>query len=123
VSQDVPAAPSYREQGDALSPAAASLVMEADAQLAQGNADGALSKLERAQRISPRSSEIYYKLSRTYLKLDRLGPAEQFALKGLSLAGNNVKQQRQGWMLLAGIRRANGNVAGAEQAENRAQAL
>ncbi|MBS3804739.1 MAG: tetratricopeptide repeat protein, partial [Oleiphilaceae bacterium] len=105
-AEKLPPAPSYRDQGDALSPAAASLVMEADAMMAQGNAEGALSRLERAQRISPRSAEIYYKLSRAYVKMDQLGRAEQFARKGLSLAGNNAKQQRQGWMLLAGIRRA-----------------
>ena len=54
---------------------------------------------------------------------DNLGAAEQFTLKGLSLAGNNSSLQRSGWLLLADIRRARGNVAGASQAEDRARAL
>ncbi len=116
-------APSYQEQGETLSPAAASLMKKAEAQLTAGDLQGAVSTLERAQRVSPRSAEIYYKLSQAYVRMDKLGAAEQFTLKGLSLAGNNARLQRAGWMLLADIRRANGNTAGANQAEARAAAL
>jgi tetratricopeptide (TPR) repeat protein len=115
--------PSYQESGDRLSPAALSLVQQADAMLRQNNAAGAIARLERAQRIAPRSSEIYFKLSEAYVVSDQLGRAEQFALKGLSIAGNNARLQRAGWLLLADIRRARGNVAGASQAEERARAL
>ncbi|WP_166269852.1 tetratricopeptide repeat protein [Marinobacter caseinilyticus] len=116
-------APRHQEQGESLSPAAASLMREASSLLAQGDPRGAVSKLERAQRISPRSAEIYYKLSEAYVALDQLGAAEQFTLKGLSLAGSNTGLQRAGWMLLADIRRATGNTAGADHAEARADAL
>lgn len=115
--------PSYRETGDGLSPAALSLVREADQLLAQGNVPGAIARLERAQRIAPRSAEVYFKLSEAYVAGNQLGSAEQFTLKGLSLAGNDVRLQRAGWLLLADIRRARGNVAGADQAEARAAAL
>ncbi len=115
--------PSYRETGDGLSPAALSLVREADQLLAQGNVSGAIGRLERAQRIAPRSAEVYFKLSEAYVAGDQLGSAEQFTLKGLSLAGSDVRLQRAGWLLLADIRRARGNVAGADQAEARAAAL
>lgn len=115
--------PSYRDAGDELSPAALSLVREADNLLDNGDAQGAIARLERAQRIAPRSAEIYFKLSEAYVAGDRLGPAEQFTLKGLSLAGSDVRLQRAGWMLLADIRRARGNVAGANQAQKRASAL
>jgi hypothetical protein len=53
----------------------------------------------------------------------QLGSAEQFTLKGLSLAGRDEGLQRSGWLLLADIRRAKGNVAGAQQAESRAARL
>ena len=115
--------PRHQQQGENLSPAAAGLIREASTLLAQDNPRGAVSKLERAQRISPRSAEIYYKLSEAYVALDQLGTAEQFTLKGLSLAGSNTGLQRAGWMLLADIRRADGNTAGANQAEARAEAL
>lgn len=117
------ASPRYQDQGETLSPAASGLIREASTMLAQDNPRGAVGKLERAQRISPRSAEIYYKLSEAYVALDQLGTAEQFTLKGLSLAGSNTGLQRVGWMLLADIRRANGNTAGANQAEARAEAL
>lgn len=115
--------PSYRDAGDTLSPAALSLIREADRLLAQGRTAEAVARLERAQRIAPRSAEVYFKLAEAYVRSDQLGRAEQFALKGLSLAGSNNRLQRAGWLLLADIRRARGNVAGASQAEARAAAL
>lgn len=115
--------PSYRESGDALPAAALSLVRDAEQRLSQGDSAGAISRLERAQRIAPRSPEVYFKLAEAYVQGHNLGSAEQFTLKGLSLAGNDSRMQRAGWLLLADIRRARGNVAGADQAEARAQTL
>lgn len=116
-------APRYQDESEALSPAARSLIRKADALLRAGNPQGAIAQLERAQRISPRSAEVYFHLAQAYAGMQRYGAGEQFARKGLSLAGNNTGLQRQGWMLLADIRRASGNVAGADQAEARASAL
>ncbi len=116
-------APAYQQEGDALPPAARGLIQRADSLLASGDAQAAVSQLERAQRIAPRSSTVYFRLSEAYVALDQLGSAEQFALKGLSLAGNDASLQRNGWLLLADIRRARGNVAGADQAEARAANL
>lgn len=115
--------PGYQEQGDDLSPAAASLIQQADDLMAQDKPEAALSQLERAQRISPRSAQVYFKLSEAYVRTGNLGAAEQFTLKGLSLSGNNTRLQKAGWELLASIRRERGNVAGAEQAERRASQL
>lgn len=123
TERDSTPAPSYRDEGESLSGAAASLIRQADSLLAQGNVPAAIGQLERAQRISPRSPEVYFKLSEAYVAANNLGAAEQFTLKGLSLAGSNVRMQRTGWLLLADIRRARGNVAGADQAEARASAL
>lgn len=115
--------PSYQDEGDALSPAARSLIQRADSLMAAGDTQAAVAQLERAQRIAPRSAQVYFKLSEAYVALDQLGAAEQFTLKGLSLAGSDSSLQRAGWLLLADIRRARGNVAGADQAEARASAL
>lgn len=121
--EDREPSPGYQEQGDDLSPAAASLISQADDLMVQGKPDAALSQLERAQRISPRSAQVYFKLSEAYVRTGNLGAAEQFTLKGLSLSGNNNRLQKAGWGLLASIRRERGNVAGAEQAERRAESL
>jgi tetratricopeptide (TPR) repeat protein len=123
VRQQEYSSPSYQDEGDALSPAAKSLIQRADSLMADGDTQAAVAQLERAQRIAPRSAQVYFKLSEAYVALDQLGSAEQFTLKGLSLAGSDVSLQRSGWMLLADIRRARGNVAGANQAEERASAL
>ncbi len=116
-------APRYQDQGESLSGAAASLVRKADSLLAQGDVPAAIGQLERAQRIAPRSAAVYFKLSEAYVAAGNLSAAEQFTLKGLSLAGSDSSLQRAGWLLLADIRRARGNVAGADQAEARAGAL
>lgn len=115
--------PHHQAESESLSPAAASLVNKADALLANGDTRAAISQLERAQRISPRAGKVYFKLAEAYYSDNRLGAAEQFTLKGLSLAGSSTDLQRTGWSLLADIRRAGGNVAGAQKAEARAQAL
>lgn len=115
--------PSYQAEGDKLPSAARSLIDKAESLLAAGDPQAAVSQLERAQRIAPRSAEVYFGLSEAYVALDQLGTAEQFSLKGLSLAGNDASIQRSGWLLLAEIRRARGNVAGADQAETRAASL
>lgn len=115
--------PGYRESGDQMPAAAAGLVKEADTLMAQSNGAAAITRLERAQRIAPRSAAVYFKLSEAYVMTGQLGSAEQFTLKGLSLAGRDERLQRSGWLLLADIRRARGNVAGAQQAESRAARL
>lgn len=115
--------PSYQKQGDELPAAASSLIRKAEELLAAGDAEAAVSQLERAQRIAPRSAAVYFRLSEAYVALGQLGSAEQFTLKGLSLSGNNTSLQCSGWVLLADIRRARGNVAGADQALERAASL
>jgi predicted Zn-dependent protease len=122
-SQQQTGVPGYRESGDQMPDAAAGLVKEADILMAQGNGAAAITRLERAQRIAPRSAAVYFKLSEAYVMTGQLGSAEQFSLKGLSLAGRDERLQRSGWLLLADIRRARGNVAGAQQAESRAASL
>jgi len=122
-SQQQTGVPGYRESGDQMPDAAAGLVKEADTLMAQGNGPAAIVRLERAQRIAPRSAAVYFKLSEAYVMTGQLGSAEQFTLKGLSLAGRDERLQRSGWLLLADIRRARGNVAGAQQAESRAASL
>ncbi|PFG09995.1 tetratricopeptide repeat protein [Marinobacter sp. LV10MA510-1] len=122
-SQQPTGVPGYRESGDQMPAAAAGLVKEADTLIAQGNGAAAITRLERAQRIAPRSAAVYFKLSEAYVMTGQLASAEQFTLKGLSLAGRNERLQRSGWLLLADIRKARGNVAGAQQAESRAARL
>lgn len=118
-----PRAPSHRTESQSMSPAAASLVKQADQAFRAGNVNGGMALLQRAQRISPDAAAIYYKMAEGYVLGDNLARAEQFAMKGISVAGANQRLQRSGWQLLSDIRRAQGNVAGADSAEDRANAL
>ena len=116
-------APSHRTQGQAISPAAASLVQQADEAFQAGKINAGMSLLQRAQRISPDASVIYYKMAEGHVLAGNLARAEQFAMKGVSVAGANDRLQRSGWQLLSDIRRAQGDMAGAQDAENRASML
>lgn len=115
--------PSHRTEGQSISPAAAGLVKQADQAFRAGNVDGGMALLQRAQRISPDASAIYYKMAEGYVLGKKLPRAEQFATKGISVAGSNQRLQKSGWQLLSDIRRARGNVAGADTAEERASSL
>lgn len=118
-----PPAPTHRTEGQSISPAAAGLVRQADQAFAAGNISGGMGLLQRAQRISPDASAIYYKMAEGYVLEKNLPRAEQFATKGISLAGSNQGLQKSGWRLLSDIRRARGNFAGAQTAEDRASSL
>ncbi|PAV27507.1 tetratricopeptide repeat protein [Tamilnaduibacter salinus] len=122
-SVEARSAPSHQSEAPSLSPAAVSLIRDADRLMRNDQVGAAIGRLERAQRISPRSAEVYYRLAHAYRANDQLGRAEQFALRGLSLTGDSVPLQRTGWSLLADIRRSAGDMAGAEKAQQRARAL
>lgn len=113
-------APRYRQQGDALSPVAADMIRQANAQIASGDIQGGISRLERAQRISPRAPEVYYTMAEGYMRQGDYGTAEQFARKGLSLAGSNDRLQRSGWLLMADVLHAKGDDDAAQAALKRA---
>lgn len=115
--------PRHRTEGSSISPAAAGLVAQADKAFRRGNISAGMASLQRAQRISPDAPVIYYKMAEGYVLGDNLARAEQFAVKGISVAGTDEALQRSGWQLLADIRRARGNAAGARSAEQRASAL
>ncbi|TVP55198.1 MAG: hypothetical protein EA349_09890 [Halomonadaceae bacterium] len=99
-------APHERRSGDALSPAAASLLASARGFLQGGQPDRALSLIQRAHGISPNAAEVYYHFAQAHQARQEYDRAEQFARRGLALAGNREKLERQGAELLAGIRHA-----------------
>jgi len=120
VSPATPAEePERRRSGSKLSPAAASLLATAEGYLRGGEPDQAISLSQRAHRISPDSAEVYYSLARAHKAKAELSRAEQFALRGVALAGDQEKLEQQGWRLVAEIRQEAGDRAGAEEAASR----
>jgi len=78
-------------QPDAAQPGAAQpdavhayggLLGKARAASAQGDYDGAIALLERAQRIDPDSAELYLELARTYIAQGRTDQARATASRG-----------------------------------------
>ena len=81
-----PVAPPGAAQPDAAQPDAAhaysGLLGKARAASAQGDYDGAIALLERAQRIDPDSAELYLELARTYMAQGRTDQARATASRG-----------------------------------------
>jgi len=69
----------------------------------QNNYEAALSTAGRAQRIDPRSPEVYLLMASAQFSLYQLAVAEQLARKGLALAQNSSAVNRQLEALLAKI--------------------
>ena len=109
-----------RKTGSQLSPAAASLLASARGMLRAGNTERALNLAQRAQRISPDAAQVYYRLAQIYQKRSDHARAEQFALKGISKAGNDPELRQTGWSMLAEIRASRGDEEGARKARERA---
>jgi len=70
------------------------------------NYEAALSVAERAQRIDPRSAEVYLLMASARFSLYQVDVAEQLARRGLALAGSGSVVGGQLQSLLAKIRAA-----------------
>lgn len=102
--------------------AVAVLQRRAEDQQRAGDLDGAAASLERALRISPRDPALWHGLARVREQQRRFGQAEDLAAKSNSLAaGQDVRLSRDNWALIARVRRAVGDLAGARAAEARAR--
>jgi len=84
-------------------PAVTSLVNQGWRYYQQDNYEGALSVAERAQRIDPRSPEVYLLMASARFSLYQLTVAEQLARRGLALAQSGSAVNRQLQSLLGKI--------------------
>lgn len=87
----------------ATNPAVTSLVNQGWRYYQQDNYEGALSVAERAQRIDPRSPEVYLLMASARFSLYQLNIAEQLARRGLALAQSGSAVSRQLQSLLGKI--------------------
>jgi tetratricopeptide (TPR) repeat protein len=101
-------------------PAVLALLGSARAAQHDGDLQKAQTDLQRAQRIAPRDPNIYFELADTHYQMQEYPLAEQVALKGVSVAGQDRNLVRQFWLLISEIRYASGNSAGGQQAEQQA---
>ncbi|MEX1200303.1 MAG: hypothetical protein WEB02_05900 [Methylophaga sp.] len=101
-------------------PAVIALLGSARAAQRDGDLQKAQTDLQRAQRIAPRDPNIYFELADIHYKMQEYPLAEQVALKGVSVAGQDRDLLRKFWLLISEIRYANGNSTGGQQAEQQA---
>ncbi len=101
-------------------PAVIALMGSARAAQRSGDLQSAQNDLQRAQRIAPRDPNIYFELADTHYQMQDYPLAEQVALKGVSLAGQDRGLLRTFWLLISEIRYASGNNTGGQQAAQQA---
>ena len=101
-------------------PAVIALMGSARAAQRSGDLQSAQNDLQRAQRIAPRDPNIYFELADIHYQMQDYPLAEQVALKGVSLAGQDRGLLRKFWLLISEIRYASGNNAGGQQAAQQA---
>lgn len=97
------------------------LTRRADEQARGGDRAAAVVSLERALRIEPRNPTVWNRLARVRADQGRYAMAEELARKSISLASAyDLDLKRNNWELIAGARRAQGNVTGAREAKQQA---
>jgi|SRR5690554_147777 len=96
--------------------AARALIQRAQAERRAGNYSQAASLLERAQRMSPQAADVYLELALVKAAEGAYAQAEQFGQKAISLSGSDEGFRRQTWQVIADIREARGDRAGAAEA-------
>lgn len=117
-------APATRPEGGRQLPAAAvALMAQARDHRAAGRLSDAAVTLERALRIAPREPSIYRELAEVRLQEGKTAQAEQFARKGISLAGGEDAEQARLWTVVAECRWAAKDSEGALAAEQKAKEL
>ncbi|MBN2871556.1 MAG: tetratricopeptide repeat protein [Halothiobacillaceae bacterium] len=119
--EPLPNAPDREQEPSPTSPAVLALVRQADTRLKAGDLTGAQSTLERAVQIEPGNARLWLDLAQVRLARDQPAQAEQLALRAVEHAADN-QTLSAAWRLVAKARRAQGDEAGAREAEERAGA-
>jgi Tfp pilus assembly protein PilF len=103
--------------------AVTALLETANRQEAAGDHAAAVGTIERALRIEPRNAHLWNRLAHLRFAQGQTGLAGDLAAKSSALAGADVALKRDNWLLIARVRRAAGDVAGARVAERKARML
>lgn len=88
-----------------------------------GQLHTAESQLERALRIEPRNAVLWHYMAKLRLHQDRITEAAGLAAKSNSLAGHDRKLQADNWRIIAHARHQQGDVTGAQHAQQKVEQL
>lgn len=103
------------------SPAILSLYQQAQNARSAGKLDDASNDLERAMRLDPRNAFIWNALASLHLQKQEPDQAASEASKSNSLADGNPYLAADNWRVIAAARQAQGDAAGALQAQAQAE--
>lgn len=98
------------------SPAVKSLLVRAKADLALGNEQSAISKLERALRIEPSNANVWLSLAKAHQSIGEYQQAITMARKAIGFAAGNEKLTGQGWELIHAAGKASGDTTAVREA-------
>jgi hypothetical protein len=96
------------------------LIQTAEGQERAGNLAGAAATLERALRVQPRNAVLWHRLANVRFQQGQYARANSLAGKSNALAASNASLRRNNWLLIAKIKRAQGDEYGAREAEMKA---
>ena len=99
------------------------LLAQSETLRSKGELPRALALVERAIRLEPNRGDLWIQLGRLRFDAGELNRAEQNARKGIALARRDAAVQRTGWLLLADISEARGDLDGAAQLRARWQSI
>ena len=104
-----------------LQPAANALAEQAERQRQAGDYVGAAATLERALRIQPREAYLWNRLAHVRMEQGRHAQAGNFAQRSNALAKDQPALKQDNWGMIAVSRRSKGDLAGAQEAEEKAR--
>ena len=88
-----------------------------------GQLHTAESQLERALRIEPRNAVLWHYMAKLRLHQGRLAEAAGLAARSNSMAGKNHQLQADNWRIIAHARHQQGDLVGAQQAQDKVEQL
>ena len=114
-------APEINSKNAASNSAALLLLAKSETLRKKGQRPQAIGLVERAIRLEPRNGDLWVQLGRLNFEGGEMARAEQYARRGIALAKTDDTDQARadGWLLLADISEARGDVEGARQIRSR----
>lgn len=104
-----------------LPAAAEALSSQAERQRQAGDYAGAAASLERSLRIAPREPYLWNRLARVRMEQGQSAQAGNLAARSNDLSGQNPEVKKDNWRIIAEAKRRAGDVAGANEAQQRAE--
>lgn len=98
-----------------------SLLDEANTAVKAGQLEKAATALNRAVRLEPNNSSIWYDLAQIRLHQGKYEQSEQLAKKSIDFAKGNQDLMNKNWRVISSARKARGDSAGSDEAMRNVQ--